>query len=146
MSEQAQLLELPALFKRLVKRLTQEWKRQMHEEMSMNQFRLLFVLHSTGPKKANELADIVCVTAGAITGMTDKLVERGYVERRRNKEDRRVVSMQLTEAGQRFVDDVLNRQNEVISALFGMLPHEDVKHLKRIFTVMLNRLEPSKEE
>ncbi|WP_195574638.1 MarR family winged helix-turn-helix transcriptional regulator [Paenibacillus sp. 1001270B_150601_E10] len=146
MSEHPMLLELPVLFKKLVKRSTQEWNRRVGEEMSMNQFRLLCILRKQGSTQINELAEKLGVTAGAITGMADKLMDRGLVVRTRISTDRRAVLLEITDEGNGYIDKLAEKQRETLIALFGTLSQEDIEHLQRIFTEMLNRLDQIKEE
>ncbi|NMM54931.1 MarR family winged helix-turn-helix transcriptional regulator [Paenibacillus aquistagni] len=146
MSEHPMLLDLPILFKKLIKRATQEWNRRVDEEMSMNQFRLLCILRKQGSTQVNELAENLGVTAGAITGMADKLMDRGRVVRTRISTDRRAVLLEITEEGNRCVDTLVEKQGEMLAALFGTLSPEDMEHLQRIFSEMLDRLEQIKEE
>ncbi|MGZ9585581.1 MarR family winged helix-turn-helix transcriptional regulator [Paenibacillus marinisediminis] len=146
MAENDQMVELPLLFKKLIKKMTQEWKRRIPEDLSMSQHRMLYELSQRGPMKATEMAELLTVTAGAITGMTDKLVEYGWVERNRSEEDRRIVLLQLTSEGEKLIDSLKTRQRETALAFIDFLPPEDSAHLQRIFTRMLDEIENTKEE
>lgn len=146
MSDNDQLLRLPMLFKDLIKRMSQEWKKRSSEDLTMSQFRMLLVLNNEGPMKAIELAELLCLTPGAITGMTDKLEEHGWVVRARSDEDRRVVIIQLTELGEELVKSIKIKQSETTEAFFKILPAEDIAHLNRIFTRILEGVEQMKEE
>jgi len=136
------LLELPNLFRTLVKKMSHEWNRNMGDTFSMTQFRTLYMLNERGPQKAAELADILCVTSGAITGLADKLIEKGLVERQRSEDDRRVVYLRITDSGKQVLKELREKQKETIARLFEGLPEEDILHLKRIFTALLERVEP----
>lgn len=146
MPERDPLIELPVLFKRLIKRMTQEWNKLISEDLTMSQSRMLYMLSINGPMKAIEMSELLDVTAGAITGMTDKLVDHGWVERTRNEDDRRVVRLQLTEKGQLYVGTLKVRQREIAEALFSHLPDEDIDNLHRIFTQILGQIEHPEEE
>lgn len=54
------------------------------------------------------------VTSGTMTTRVDRLIDRGFVQRRRDQRDRRGVLVQLTPAGRDVVD----------SALSSLLDHE----------------------
>lgn len=60
-----------------------------------------WVLHAlaTGTQLTSELAKRFNVTTPTITRMVDGLVEKGYVERRHDSEDRRRIYLALTDAG-----------------------------------------------
>lgn len=146
MSDNEQLLELPLLFKDLVKRMSYEWKKRGSMDLTMSQYRMLMILNKEGAMKAIELAELLCVTPGAITGMTDKLEEHGWVMRGRSDEDRRVILIQLTEAGTELVQLLEVQQRETTEAFFEILPAKDIAHLHRIFTKLLEGVERKKEE
>ncbi|MDF2718722.1 MAG: transcriptional regulator, MarR family [Paenibacillus sp.] len=142
----SQLLELSSMFRSLVKKMTNEWKRRMGDGFSMTQFRTLYVLNSRGPQKAADLAEILCVTSGAITGLADKLILKQLLERQRSEDDRRVVYLSITDKGKEMLDGLLEKQKETISLFFEGLPKEDIDHLKRIFELMLIRVDQLEQE
>lgn len=76
------------------------------ESLSQNQLILLLQLKINGGMKATEIAEFFSVTPGAVTSMCDKLEKLELVERVREKEDRRVVKMILTNNGELKVQDL----------------------------------------
>lgn len=52
-----------------------------------------------GPRRMSELAECTSTSQTSLTGIIDRLEERGLVERSRSAEDRRVVQVALTELG-----------------------------------------------
>jgi len=71
--------------------------------------------------KIAELSRIMWVTSPTITQLTNSLEARGLVERYTDANDRRVVYVQLTEAG----ETVLKQASDAFCARFGRL----VQHL-----------------
>jgi DNA-binding MarR family transcriptional regulator len=138
MPEHARLLELSVLFKNLLRKMTNEWNKRMEDGMSISQFRTLLVLSEKGPQKTAELADKICLTPGAITTLADKLIAKGLIERERSEEDRRIVYLRITEQGQSVLETLLEKQRETIAQLFRNLSDEDIDHLQRIFSHMLD--------
>jgi DNA-binding MarR family transcriptional regulator len=57
--------------------------------------------------KSSEVAARGWSTPGTVTSVVDTLVRDGYVERRRDPDDRRVVRLYLTDAGRRKVTESL---------------------------------------
>lgn len=57
-------------------------------------------------RTASELCRSMCHDNGAITRMLDQLEQRGYLERNRSQQDRRVVELVLTRAGEQKVDEL----------------------------------------
>ena len=52
-----------------------------------------------------ELSHALNLEKASITSIADKLVNFGYIESTRSKEDRRVYKLTLTEKGKKFADD-----------------------------------------
>lgn len=62
----------------------------------------MHTLDAIGPYEARtmtETAQILGITVGTLTVSVDRLVKKGFVERRRDEEDRRVVRISLTRDG-----------------------------------------------
>lgn len=62
----------------------------------------MHVIDSIGINKERTMSDTakdLKVTSGTLTTAVDNLIKKGYVERRRSVEDRRVVKIKLTENG-----------------------------------------------
>ena len=103
------------------------------ESLSQNQLILLLQLKINGRMKATEIADFFSITPGAVTSMCDKLEQINLVQRIREKEDRRVVYMELTNDGEIKVKElflkfpkekladivkVLSEVNQLMSTIF----------------------------
>jgi len=68
-------------------------------EVSSAQFVILATLASGGQKSASDLCKGISYDAGAMTRMIDRLEDKGLLQRTRCPEDRRLVYLELTEAG-----------------------------------------------
>ena len=77
--------------------------------LSQGRFLTLIVLNRT-PKKAinpSTLAEQVGVKRATMTGLLDGLEQKGLVKRLAHQEDRRKISIQLTDTGQNLLDEML---------------------------------------
>ncbi|KMY33609.1 hypothetical protein ACZ11_00535 [Lysinibacillus xylanilyticus] len=103
------------------------------ESLSQNQLILLLQLKINGGMKATEIAEFFSVTPGAVTSMCDKLEKLELVERIREKEDRRVVKMILTNNGELKVQDLFLKfpQEKLIDMATTL--HEVNQLMKKIF-------------
>jgi len=68
-------------------------------EISAAQYTIISVLAKYGVDSAAQLCKDLSYDAGAMTRMIDRLEAKGLVNRRRCPEDRRLVKLDLTEAG-----------------------------------------------
>ena len=64
--------------------------------VSMAQVHILYTLHRSGEMPMSRLADVLNVSLSNATGLIDRIEERGFIERTRVPEDRRVVIVRLT--------------------------------------------------
>lgn len=132
--------ELIKLFYHILKRMKKEWNNQL-QGINHSQYLILRSLCHSGPQKAAQLAEVTQITPGAVTSATDKLVMEGYAERKGDKEDRRVVYLEITGKGKELVESLSQEQNNVTMKFFQGLPDEDIQHLIRIYSKISDNLE-----
>ena len=73
--------------------------------ISMAQLNIMYTLQRNGEMTMSRLADVLGVSLSSATGLVDRIEERGYIERTRVPEDRRVVLVHVTEAGTRMLQE-----------------------------------------
>jgi len=74
-----------------------------------------------GGLKMRELSRRLMVTGGNVTGLTDRLVDEGLVERRDDPGDRRACTVQLTDEGKRQFRAMARAHEGWVAELFGGL-------------------------
>jgi DNA-binding MarR family transcriptional regulator len=89
-----------------------------------HEFDVLSVLRRNGEpfeRTAGELAALTHVTSGTMTSRLDRLVARGFVTRRPDPADGRIVRVRLTESGRQRVDAafvaLLRTEQQLLSTL-----------------------------
>lgn len=55
----------------------------------------------------SDIADSIGVTRGTITGLLDGLERDEYLERRQDSQDRRALTIRMTEKGRQFMDNFM---------------------------------------
>jgi DNA-binding MarR family transcriptional regulator len=73
--------------------------------ISMAQLHIMYTLERDGEMTMSRLADVLGVSLSNASGLVDRMEERGYIERTRVPEDRRVVLVRVTEAGSRMIQE-----------------------------------------
>ncbi|MFE0560016.1 MarR family winged helix-turn-helix transcriptional regulator [Paenibacillus sp. NPDC058910] len=143
MDRNEEIFKVSSMFRALLKNISQEWNKSSAGKynLSFPQFQVLYVLKLRGPLKVSELAEALSLTPPAITGLTDKLVAEGYLQKERAEDDRRVVNITLLEPGLDVIRKVKKDQKEMIQGFFNFLAEEDIRHLRRIFSLMLSNLD-----
>lgn len=133
--------ELLDLFSNVLKKMKKEWTKQLEQGLNPSQYFILKTLKHSGPRKATELAELLQMTPGAITGASDKLVAEGYAERKGAKGDRRVVYLEITDKGEKYVESMTEKQKIVTGKFFEGLSEEDISHLIRIYQKIARNLD-----
>lgn len=72
-----------------------------------------------------ELADFMKMGLSSLTGMVDRLVNQGLVERRRTEEDRRLVFVAITPRGRKILKEILNQRRQTTFRIFESLTAEE---------------------
>lgn len=89
--------------------------------LSLVHLHVLTVLEADGPLAMSKLAEALDVSVASATGIVDRMEQRGLVERRREPDDRRVVLVYATDAG---------------DSVFRELAKDRRKHLARLLDRM----------
>jgi MarR family transcriptional regulator, organic hydroperoxide resistance regulator len=76
--------------------------------LTMPQMITLLAIHDSGSCRMGTLADVTQQSGGTLTGIVDRLIDDGLVERVRSANDRRVIEVTLTDEGQARVRQVLD--------------------------------------
>src|SRR5690606_7210422 len=100
--------------------------RRLDEEgLTTTQFGVLETLFHLGPLCQRELGEKLLTSGGNITTVVDNLERRSLVQRVRSEEDRRFVSVHLTDQGRKLIADVFPRQlGRIVESLSALSPAE----------------------
>jgi MarR family 2-MHQ and catechol resistance regulon transcriptional repressor len=82
--------------------------------LTVSQFGVLESLLHLGPLHQREIGTKLLKSGGNVTMVIDNLEKRGLVERRRDRKDRRFVTVHLTTAGRKTIAEIFPRHIESI--------------------------------
>jgi DNA-binding MarR family transcriptional regulator len=100
--------------------------------LSIPQFDLLSTLTEREGMSQQELAERLYVTKGNVSGLLDRMVEAGLVERRSIPGDRRSNALYLTPKGRDLANQGIAAQRSDVMRTLGALPSQDLADLERI--------------
>ena len=103
--------------------------------LSIPQFDLLSTLTEREGVSQQELAQRLYVTKGNVSGLVDRLVEAGLVERRALAGDRRSHALHLTVQGRELAQAGIRAQRDYVARTLGRLTGADLAALDRLVGV-----------
>ncbi|HNM96438.1 MAG TPA: MarR family transcriptional regulator [Marmoricola sp.] len=98
-------------------------------DLTWTGFLVLWLLWIWGAMETRAVAESVGISKGTLTGVTNTLVARGLVVRIPSTEDRRLVSLDLTDEGSALMEKLLPEFNEAEAHLVSALAPEAVQGL-----------------
>lgn len=107
----------------------------------------LIKLH--GPLSSRKLGEILHITPGAVTQFVNSLVEEGLVERTPSLEDRRVINLAVTEAGEEKIKRLHAFKRQVFRELYTVLSDEELTNylaIQQKMTAQLQKMHHDKSE
>ena len=87
-------------------RFSREVAQAIEGTMSVSEFLVLRLIAHAGPSRVSRIAHKMQITSSAVTFLTDKLVDKGLILRKRGETDRRVVLVSITEEGARVLKEL----------------------------------------
>lgn len=118
-------------FNRLIDRIEDALSEHV---VTSHQFGVLLSLYHGLARTPGEIARLRFQYGGAITYTLDKLEQRGLVERARSEDDRRVITVTLTDKGEELVSQCLPLVKAATDAFASPLTREERDSLMDMLT------------
>ena len=117
--------DIVQLLRRMVSRIYVDSKRMMKRfGLTGPQTLVLHALLHSGPISSATLARAIFVTPSNLTGIIDRLEQKGLLTRTRQATDRRVQLLNLTEAGRQKAESLPDPIEEKLAAGLALLDEE----------------------
>ncbi|MBE3549791.1 MAG: Transcriptional regulator, MarR family [Brockia lithotrophica] len=119
---------------RHVSALLKQKGRELLQETPLTppQFIALQWLKEAGNLTIGELSAKMYLANSTVTDLVDRLERGGYVRRVRASHDRRVVRVELLEAGRTIIDEVIRRRQAYLAGLLRRFSPEEAEQLRRL--------------
>jgi DNA-binding MarR family transcriptional regulator len=108
--------------------------------VSMSQLHVMSMLDRHGDMPMSRLAEMIDISLSNATGLIDRMEERGFVERVRVPDDRRVVLVRITETGRRLLDDIEVLRAETLRTVLERLDPGQLDGIARATTDLRDAL------
>ncbi len=89
--------------------------------ISMAQVHILYTVERNGEMTMSRLAEVLNVSLSSATGLVDRIVERGFIERSHRPEDRRVVLIRVTPAAAQMLEQIDAVSDDLLRSVLGRL-------------------------
>lgn len=97
------------------RRFTMLMNENIHEDLTYDQFCTLRYIRINQPCTSSDIAQEFSIGKSAVTAQVNRLFEKGIVQRKQDEEDRRVIFLVLTVAG----DTIMEKANEKLHEILG---------------------------
>lgn len=130
MSKQLTIQKIIALQQQFDKVMVQHrFQNWMNMELTTMQFKCLFYIVQTGIATSGKLSAALGVTPADITGVIDRLISQGFVQRQENPDDRRVIFLRPTDKGQQIIEKLNRDHAEHFTRLLDDLSEDELEQV-----------------
>ena len=95
----------------------------------MTQFDIIATLGNQPPMSCKLLGEKTLVTKGTMTGVLERLEEKGFIRRELNAEDARSQLISLTKKGQQLFEKIFPEHMNHLQKAFGKLSKKELEDL-----------------
>ena len=124
-----------AAFERLMDLMAASHQPPMDVNISMAQLRCLHLI-AAGETRMSRLVSQLGVSISTVSGLVDRLVDRGFVSRHDDPADRRQVVIAATPAGTAFLDQMRDLGNTQFRELIARLPPDELGTVRRSIEIL----------
>lgn len=114
-------------------------KKHLYKDLSdltLIEIKTIVVIGCGETKSMSQIAKTLGVSCGTPTVTIDRLIDKGFVERIRDVEDRRQVFVTLSGSGNEVCRNVNNLWHKVAEKIFGLLSNDE----RLLFLTILSKL------
>jgi len=149
-NKDSQVESILALADRLFRQLLPTIPRDLLSlDITVPQTKIMLILYVSGPRRMSDIASELDVTMPTATSLVDRLVEKHYVVREAQPDDRRVVLCQLSHEGQQAISHVWQtarkRSQELLQAMENSKLEMLTEALQSMLEVALAEQQPTEQ-
>ena len=132
MSKNDRLIYLISTAQHLLKNHLKDRFKQEGIKITPTHSAILFLLMEKGPMLMNDLSRELYIENSTVTGLVDRLEERGFVSRSPVSNDRRKWNISITQGGIKEIKKAREIITSVNSMIVDGFTREDIKSLQKI--------------
>jgi len=114
-------------------------KTLLEVHVTMSQAQLMFLVYTRPDISMSTIAATLGVGSSAVSGLVDRLVEHGYLERMEDPSDRRQQLVSLTAAGRDVVDHMRELDESLMRRLLSGLSDKELTTVGNAIDVLVRQ-------
>lgn len=142
MSDQSSLESLFHLVHGL-KRQLQQQAEQLNLGITPMHVRVIKIIHRKKPCTAIDIASFLGRDKAQVTRLVSTLIERGFITRIPNPNDKRSHYLSPTDAGVAVLKEIIDIDAKTVQLMTEGLTSEELTEFQRISAIMANNLHPT---
>src|SRR5262245_21987773 len=109
-------------------------------DLTLPQMITLLAIRAHGPCRMGALVEATRQSGGTVTGIIDRLIADGLVERAHSTDDRRAVEVALTAAGEEHARPVLDARHDDMCRILGRFDERELAEFERLLRLLIEAL------
>ena len=93
------------------------------------QFNALLVLRDNPNITMGDLCEKLFLACSTATDLIDRMEKNGLLERSRDKQDRRVIRLSISDKGRQVISEVIEARRRYVASILGKLTAEEIEQL-----------------
>jgi len=93
------------------------------------QLSVISILAKNGEQKVSDISEKMGLSDSTVSGILDRLEQKGIIERKRNKDDRRVVKIYLIKGSQLICREFHRKREEYFAGLLKRLSGQEINDI-----------------
>ena len=94
---------------------------------TMTQLRVMHIIRVKGDPSTGELAEELHIRPATLTGLADRVEQKGFIRRWSDTSDRRVVRVGLTDEGSALLDEAVSNTRAHLDTILSHMSPSDVE-------------------
>lgn len=137
-------MEMEKVLRRVSMRIRREGRKVLRDfPITPAQFDVLQVIYFRGEKRMSDISKFLGITKSTTTGLVGRLIEAGFVEKRRSAYDKRSYIIKTSESGRTLIDNVISERISYLQNILSGFEGEDVEKLHFLLKQLLEEMDNS---
>jgi len=119
---------------------------ETEDQITLVQYRALVALGARGEQNVGGLSDALCIHPSPATRLCDRLIVKGYIDRKTSVESRREVTLALSDSGRALVRAETARRRRAIRRIVGRLDVDTQLEIVEAFGALADAAEEVTDE